>query len=242
MTTWIYFLLIAATLGGGCKKNSGYTYGAETPPVDVPPVFADTTPRQYLALGDSYTIGQSVADSLRYPVQAVKLLRKDSVNAQPPRIVAVTGWTTTDLLNRLASSPPGNNYDWVTLLIGVNNQYRGWPQSQYRAEFTQLLRQSIAYAGNRNYRVVVLSIPDYSVTPFAALLDRALIARQIDSFNTINQQVTQSFGAKYVDVTPSSRMAAADPSLIAADSLHFSGKEYAKWATLLAPVLKQALR
>jgi lysophospholipase L1-like esterase len=241
MSSWIYFLAAGLAVSS-CSKTKEFTYGNENPPSDPPPVFADTIPRRYLALGDSYTIGQSVADSLRYPVQAVKLLRKDSVNAQPPLIVAVTGWTTTDLLNRLNSSPPGTDYDWVTLLIGVNNQYRGWSQAQYRTEFTQLLQKSIVYAGNRNYRVTVLSIPDYSVTPFAAGLDRGLIARQIDSFNAINKQVTQSFGAKYVDVTPSSRQAATDPSLIATDSLHFSGKEYAKWAAQLAPVLKQALR
>lgn len=235
------FLQILAAVLLACGKGKTYTYAA-APGGNGGGVTADSTPRKYLALGDSYTIGQSVPETDRYAVQAVQLLRQQNINAQPPQIIAVTGWTTTDLLNRLNASPPGQDYDWVTLLIGVNNQFRGWSQQQYRTEFTTLLQKSMAYAGNRNYRVTVLSIPDYGVTPFAAAADRELIARQIDSFNVINRQVAQQYSVNYIDVTTSSRQAATNPSLIAADSLHFSGKEYAKWAAKLAPVMKQGLR
>ena len=173
-----------------------------------------------------------------------------------PEIIAVTGWTTGDLLEALADAKSGggdaggqrgtvnNSYDAVSLLIGVNNQYQGRGQVEYREQFEQLLKQCIRLAGNRPSHVLVLSIPDYSVTPFARMqgLDTALIAAQIDSFNRINYELARAYQASYVNVTAESRKAAADPSWIAVDGLHFSGKEYGAWARLMEPVLSEILK
>lgn len=218
----------------------------------MPPIMVDTTvitlPKKdtifsYLALGDSYTIGQSVAINERYPVQTKELLLNDSIQFYLPEIIAQTGWTTANLLNRINTSPPlKNRYDVVTLLIGVNNQYQGKSQEQYRKEFTMLLNKSIQFAGNKINRVFVLSIPDYSVTPFANGSDKVKIAAQIDSFNLINKEISLAAGVGYLDITPSTRMAATDIDLVAYDGLHPSGKEYAKWALLLAPLIKEALK
>jgi lysophospholipase L1-like esterase len=194
-------------------------------------------PLTYLALGDSYTIGQSVGADDGYPAQAVRRLREDTLYYQPPEIIAVTGWTTGDLLAAtpvMASHP----YHVVSLLIGVNDQYQGLRQSEYRARFSALLERSILLAGNRPSHVIVLSIPDYSVTPFARGSDKVSIARQIDSFNSINKELAMAYHTSWLDVTAESRKAADDPSLIAGDSLHFSGREYAIWARSMEPIMK----
>jgi lysophospholipase L1-like esterase len=201
----------------------------------------------YLALGDSYTIGESVDPGDRYPTRVVRLLREDHIGCAEPEIIATTGWTTADLLSALsqkdalrqkqASSP----YALVTLLIGVNNQFQGLSRSAYHRQFAALLEQSIRFAGNRPAHVIVLSIPDYSITPFARGWNRQDIAAQIDSFNLINATLTRQFGVHYLDVTGESRKGAEDPSLIAADGLHFSGKEYAIWAGMMEPVMKAIL-
>ena len=197
--------------------------------------------KKYLALGDSYTIGQSVAVAERFPNQTNLLLSAQGVAVNSPDIVAVTGWTTANLINALNLSPPANDYDFVTLLIGVNNQYQGRSIEEYKNEFTILLNHAIQYAGNRKNRVFILSIPDYSVTPFAQGLDTATIARQIDAFNFANKSIAAQLGATYIDITAISRQAANDPSLIANDGLHPSGKQYKRWADLLAPIAKTFL-
>jgi lysophospholipase L1-like esterase len=202
----------------------------------------DTLYKNYLALGDSYTIGQSVAVADRFPAQAISMITNDSLRFLAPEYIAVTGWTTRNLLNSINSTPPTKStYDFVSLLIGVNNQYQGRSQAEYRTEFTELLNTAIRYAGNRPSRVAVLSIPDWSATPFASGQDTALIRKQIDSFNIINKQITLANGVHYIDITPSTRMALTDPSLVAGDGLHPSGKEYNKWATLLAAFMKTVL-
>jgi lysophospholipase L1-like esterase len=190
----------------------------------------------YLALGDSYTIGQSVGPGERYPVLAMQ----GSGIPGKPDIIATTGWTTGDLLSALATEKPVSGYQIVSLLIGVNNQYQGRSQDEYREQFTTLLKTAITLAGDRPTHVIVLSIPDYSVTPFARGLgrDTTVIAAQIDSFNTINHAIALEYGVSYLDVTAESRKAATDPSLVAADGLHFSGKEYAFWAAGMAPIMK----
>jgi len=197
----------------------------------------------YLALGDSYTIGESVDPVERYPVQAARLLSgTDHLPCQDPDIIAVTGWTTGNLLDAMAQLKPGSTYRMVSLLIGVNNQYQGRSQAEYRDQFTQLLQKSILLAGNDPSRVLVLSIPDYSVTPFGRTRDTSLIAAQIDSFNTINHSLATDYKVHYIDITAESRKAASDPSLIAVDGLHFSGKEYGTWAKLMEPAMKEILR
>jgi lysophospholipase L1-like esterase len=195
----------------------------------------------YLALGDSYTIGESVGREDRYPIQAVQMLRADHQACGDPEIIATTGWTTADLLKALPNKTSPASYAVVTLLIGVNNQYQGLSRSAYRDEFTSLLERSIQLAGNKPSHVIVLSIPDYSATPFARGGNMARIAAEIDSFNASNLEVSGKFHVHYLDITAESRKAAGDPSLIAVDGLHFSGKEYAIWAGMMEPEMKRIL-
>ncbi len=196
---------------------------------------------RFLALGDSYTIGESVDPAERWPVQLVALLRKQGIEVDEPAIIATTGWTTDELSAGIDHADPQGTYQLVSLLIGVNNQYRGWGLDEYRQQFVALLQRAAAFAGGKPGRLLVLSIPDWGVTPFAAGLDRAAIAAAVDAFNAVNREEAERLGAHYVDVTPFSRTAAADPTLIAADSLHPSGKMYAEWARLALPAAREAL-
>jgi lysophospholipase L1-like esterase len=199
--------------------------------------------RTYLALGDSYTIGQSVPEKDRYPVQVVALLNSQKIKFSQPEIIAQSGWTTGNLLAKLASAPPLNaRYDIVTLLIGVNNQYRQRTQEEYRQEFTTLLTKAIQYAGNNSRRVFVLSIPDYSVTPFATGSNKDLISKEIDSFNVINKEISLLNNVNYLYITGFTRLAGANPSLLANDGLHPSGTEYSVWAQNLVPMIRDVLQ
>lgn len=192
------------------------------------------TPRRYLALGDSYTIGESVDASERFPVQLARTL-----NLGEPQVIAKTGWTTDELNAAIDAANPQGPFDLVTLLIGVNNQYRGRSADEYRTQFAALLQRAIGFAGGDASKVIVVSIPDWGVTPFAEGRDRAKIAREIDQFNAINREEASRAGAKWVDITPISRR--ADPALVAAgDGLHPSGKQYAEWATAIGPNVGRA--
>jgi len=191
-----------------------------------------------LALGDSYTIGESVAVADRWPNQLVRQLRQRKVTVSDPDIIAKTGWTTDELSSALDKWMPRDSYSLVTLLIGVNNQYRGRDPEQYRKEFAQLLQRAIGFAGGNAKRVVVVSIPDWGVTPFAANRDRAKIAAEIDRFNAINAEETKRAGAKYADITPISRKY---PTLVAPDGLHPSAEMYAQWVTVILPRAEAAL-
>jgi len=197
-----------------------------------------------LALGDSYTIGESVPETDRYPIQAAKkLCENEHICFTHPEIIAATGWTSGNLLAALSSVKPAGPYHVVTLLIGVNNQFQGLSPYEYKAQFTTLLQKAIALAGNLPSHVLVLSIPDYSVTPFGrSKPGPAHISVQIDSFNIINRQAAADYNVNWLDVTVESRKAARDATLIAADGLHFSGKEYGIWARLMEPILKGMFR
>lgn len=197
--------------------------------------------KTYLALGDSYTIGQSVLPSERFPVQAYNILSGMGIPLAPPEILATTGWTTTNLRDAIQVKNYQKTFDLVSLLIGVNDQYQTRDTSGYRMRFTGLLIRSIELAGGKNDHVFVLSIPDYSVTPFAAQSDTAFISRQIDQFNQINREVTVAYNCKYLEITNSTRAGRYDRSLIASDGLHPSGKEYEKWAARLAPMMDAVL-
>ena len=197
----------------------------------------DSAQTTYLALGDSYTIGQSVSASERFPVQLVSILQKNNIKIQNADIIAVTGWTTADLLNALRDQPVKANYTFVTLLIGVNNQYQGRSLDEYKSQFLQLLDSAVHLAGNKNDHVFVLSIPDYSVTPFAQGLDRQKIATEIDEFNAANKAISQNAGVQYLDITAISREAKDYPGLVAADGLHPSAAQYSRWDELLAPLV-----
>jgi len=198
---------------------------------------------QFLALGDSYTIGESAAPEERWPVQLGALLRAEGLDVGGPTLIATTGWTTDELSAAIDRANPQGAFDLVSLLIGVNNQYRGRGQDEYREQFAALLQRAIGFAGWNPARVLVLSIPDWGVTPFAARLERdpAAVAADIDAFNAINRAETERPGAHYVDVTPFSREAAHDPSLLADDGLHPSGRMYAEWARLALPAAREAL-
>jgi lysophospholipase L1-like esterase len=196
----------------------------------------------YLALGDSYTIGQSVPESDRYPVQAAKLLREDGVAMANPLIVARTGWTTDELSTGIQEAGiTGTTYDVVTLLIGVNDQYRGRAVEFYKPAFILLLEQAITFAGGHSDRVVVLSIPDWSVVPYADGKDREDISEKINAYNNANRKIAKKLKVHYIDITPGTLKAADDPSLVASDGLHYSGKEMAFWAHKLADTLKGIL-
>lgn len=188
-----------------------------------------------LALGDSYSIGESVSAAERWPTQLAEGLRDRGLRVATPMIVAQTGWTTDELAVAIDAERPFGRFDIVTLLIGVNNQYRGRPLDEYRREFASLLARAIGFAGDRADRVFVLSIPDWGVSPFAAGRDPARIAAQIDAFNDVNRQEAERAAAQYVDITPVSRRASKDPSLIAGDGLHPSATMYAEWAQLVLP-------
>jgi len=192
-------------------------------------------PVRYLALGDSYTIGANVAPAERWPVQLAAQLRANGLIVAEPLIIARTGWTTDELMAGIERQQPQGLFNLVSLLVGVNDQYRGRSGDAYRRQFRQLLHTAIAYAGGDPAHVIVLSIPDWSVTPFAAGQQRAAIAAAIDHFNTINRQETAQAGAHYVDVTPVSRQALQDASLLASDGLHPSGKMYTQWVELGLP-------
>jgi lysophospholipase L1-like esterase len=203
----------------------------------------DNILKTYLALGDSYTIGQSVNADETYPAQTVAILRAQNINFNSPEIIAKTGWTTADLHSAISKHKFAyEKYDIVTLLIGVNNQYQGRNQSEYKIQFTELLQKAIHLAGNVSSHVIVLSIPDYSVVPFAQNSDTATISKQINSFNIINKEISANYKVNYVNITDESRKAATERSLVTYDNLHYSGKEYAIWATMLAPIIKTSLK
>lgn len=184
----------------------------------------------YLALGDSYTIGEKVPAAENFPSQVVRIMREKKKNFSAPKIIATTGWTTGELQTAINKARLKKKYDFVTLLIGVNNQYRGLKVVDYIPEFEHLLQQAIRFAGNDTTHVVVLSIPDWGVTPFAEGRDRKQIAADIDAYNAANKLIAEKYSVNYIDITPGTRKAANDPSLLAEDGLHPSGKAYAEWA------------
>lgn len=185
------------------------------------PLSIDTL--SFLALGDSYTIGERVDSTRRWPVQLAHRLREEGFYISDPLVIARTGWTTDELAVGIGAAGLTGPFDLVSLLIGVNNQYRGWDVGEYRVQLRALLGQAVAVAGGRPERVLVLSIPDWGVMPFAADRDGGSVARQIDSFNRVKEEETAALGIRFVDVTGISRDASGDPNLVAEDGLHPSG-------------------
>jgi len=191
----------------------------------------------YLALGDSYTIGEGVAAKDRWPVQLARLLGERGIAVADPAIIAKTGWTTDELAAAIPEQT--GTYALVTLLIGVNNQYRGRDLEEYRTQFVSLLERAVTFAAGDPKRVVVLSIPDWGVTPFAKDRDRARVAAEIDRFNAVNREETTRAGARWVDVTAISR---SDPQDVVDDGLHPSPRAYAAWAHAALPQAEAALK
>ncbi len=184
-------------------------------------------PVRFLALGDSYTIGQSVTVEESWPIQLGRALQEEGLMMEEIKIIAQTGWRTDQLQNSILTEDPETRYNLVSLLIGVNNQYQGGNIETYEAEFEELLKTAIRLAGNNENRVMVLSIPDYAYTPFGN--GSASISLAINQFNTVNRRITNQYQVAYHDITPISRQGLDDPSLVASDGLHPSGKMYALW-------------
>ncbi len=198
---------------------------------------------RFLALGDSYTIGEGVAEGERWPAQLVARLRAEGLDLGHPRLVATTGWTTDELASAMQAQPLDPPYDLVSLGIGVNNQYRGRDAANYRSEFADLLDRAIALAGGRPQRVLVVSIPDWGVTRFGAASGRdvAQIARELDAFNAINREESRRRHVHWADVCAASRRAGAAAEMLAEDGLHPSGRQYARWLDTLLPAARAAL-
>jgi lysophospholipase L1-like esterase len=180
--------------------------------------------------------------SARFPAQTVEILKGSNIHLRTPEYIATTGWTTLSLMNAINAENPKGPYDVVSLLIGVNDQYQGLDTAGYRVRFTSLLMKSIALAGNEPSRVFVLSIPDYSATPFVSPGDKARVSKEIDNFNVVNREITLKNNVTYIDITPGSREAATNSSLVANDNLHPSGTEYRRWAERLAVEMKKVLQ
>ncbi len=216
---------------------SGKTYSAHTS-------YPDTTAKSYLALGDSYTIGESVASRENFPNQLAAILRSRGLNINDPEIRARTGWTTGNLISSLQLTPPDQKkYDLVTLLIGVNNQFQGRSLEEFKTEFSFLLQEAIKYAGDKK-NVIVISVPDYGVTQFAATLsagEARTISKQINSFNKAQKEITLRAGVSFINITPISRKGRRNPTLQAFDGLHPSAQQYSKWVKLLRPIAKNIL-
>jgi len=191
--------------------------------------------KTYLALGDSYTIGEKVLVEENFPNQTVALLNgKLSI----PQIIATTGWTT-DELDAAITAANITTFDIVSLLIGVNNQYRERTVNNFEIEFERLLQRAIAFTNNNSTHVVVLSIPDWGVTPFAEGRDSKKIATEIDAYNLVCKMAAQKFNTHFIDITTAQRLDGNKEEFLAADKLHPSGKEYKKWAERLAEKINE---
>jgi lysophospholipase L1-like esterase len=199
--------------------------------------------RGYLALGDSYTIGEGVAPGDRWPARLAAAMRAAGSPVDDPTIVAKTGWTTTELLAALGDTELRRDHALVTLLIGVNDQYRGLGVEAFARGFSKLLSRAIEYGGGVSSRVVVVSIPDWSVTPFAAGDPRgtAAIAAEIDCFNATARDLARGADTAFVDVSAGSREARRNTSLLAPDGLHPSASMYDSWVKLVLPATLAAL-
>ena len=194
----------------------------------------------YLALGDSYTIGEKVDPQFSFPAQLRMAMQANKVELSPPTIVAKTGWTCEELIQGITQTElEHQTFDLVTLLVGVNDQYRGCSVEEYGPKFQSLLKIALALVGERPKHLMVLSVPDYSCTPFGLGRNPTKIAEQIKAFNRLNRKLTDKFDATYIDITKISRMGLSDSSLLVNDLLHPSAKMYALWVKeMLAPVMK----
>ena len=196
----------------------------------------------YLALGDSYTIGEQVPIHENFPYQAVQQLRDRHIDIADPVIIATTGWTTDELAASIRAHNLAETFSVVSLLIGVNNQYRGRNLDHYKEELEQLVNQSIAFAGGKADHVFVLSIPDWGVTPFAEGRDRQKIATEIDAYNAAKKAIALAHNCHYIEITESTRKNGQTPAYLAGDGLHPSGKEYEIWAKKLADTIETELK
>jgi lysophospholipase L1-like esterase len=193
----------------------------------------------YLALGDSYTIGEGVLLRETFPHQAAQLLREKNIQISAPEIIAKTGWTTDELNDAIQQQTFLPSYNFVTLLIGVNNQYRGRSIENFAEEFEILLKKAIGFCKNKPANVFVLSIPDWGKTPFAKGRDLQKIEDEINAFNDVCKMISEKYNCSYIDITDAQRKDAAKNDFLAVDGLHPSTKEYAKWAKILSEKISE---
>ena len=189
-------------------------------------------PIRYLALGDSYTIGESVSSDQNFPAQLVDSLKAAGVNVSSYKIIAQTGWTTRNLKTAIDAADLKDTFNLVSLLIGVNNQYQGGSIDVYKTEFMELAERAIELAGGKKENVFVVSIPDYGYTPFGQN-NQANISKQIDEYNAINKRLSAGLGLKYCNITQISRRGLSEPDFVAGDGLHPSAKMYAQWVEII---------
>lgn len=233
----LFFVLL---FFANCKKS--------VIPNDIILPIVVNTPQTYLALGDSYTIGQSVTAAESFPFQLANQLKLNGIKyIIGPEIVARTGWTTSDLQAGIKTAIVNEDisrtkYDIVTLLIGVNNQFRKQSQTVYRKEFKELLQTAITFAGGNKNKVFVISIPDWGATPFGGKNRNLITRKEIDEFNAINKTETLALRISYTDITEASRNAATDLELVAKDDLHPSGKMYLDWAVNVSKAVLKSYR
>jgi lysophospholipase L1-like esterase len=223
MIARIFILVLTVSFSAGCSAQLSESDAEMEKEPEI------TKESNYLALGDSYTIGQSVPVMDRFPVILVDELNAKGYRFADPRIIARTGWTTDELMNAINDENIQDTFDLVTLLIGVNNQYRGRSLENYREEYQLLLSKALDFTGGNNKNVVVVSIPDWGVSPFGAGRDRAKIAEEIDQFNAVKKEETEKRGISFVNITEISRTALDNPVYFAEDGLHFSGEMHKLW-------------
>jgi lysophospholipase L1-like esterase len=197
--------------------------------------------RRFLALGDSYTIGEGVTEVERWPNQLAQMLRAQAIDISDPHIVARTAWTTDELSDAIDDEKPKGPYHLVTLLVGVNDQYRSRPVQAFETEFAVLLRRAKRLAGNKAARTIAISIPDWGTTPFAEGRDRARISGEIDAYNRRAAALSADAGVRWVDITVMSGEMQTNPVLVAVDGLHPSGELYRRWAAAILPIALSVL-
>jgi lysophospholipase L1-like esterase len=196
----------------------------------------------FLALGDSYTIGEAVPLTESFPYKVIQLLRKKEYNFNAPEIIAKTGWTTDELQDAITNYLFLSRYDFVTILIGVNNQYRGRDAIEYKQHFEEILKKGIELANGKKEHVIVISIPDYSTTPYASAMDTDKIAKEVDVFNGINKALSIQYKVNYADIALGMKGSKNDASLLTPDGLHPSEKEYTKWAEKITEIITSQLK
>ncbi len=234
----ILYLFILLTMFASCEKEKMELEQSDPdPPTNNIP---EQKRIKYLALGDSYTIGQSVSVNSRYPIQLANKLEGDSILVDTTIIIARTGWRTDNLIAAIDEAELTDTFDLVSLLIGVNNQFQNASISVYEEEFFELLQTAIQFTGGDKEKVFVVSIPDYGYTPFGQN-NQANISAGVDQFNTVNEDITKAEDISWFDITPISREGLIDTELVADDGLHPSGKMYKRWVESFYEEVKNKL-